>query len=209
MGAANYFLIHRNPIDIAENYTQAFLGLTLTCARCHNHPMEKWTQRDYYQFANLFARVTVKDDDRRSPRRARPRSCTRRTRGRSSIRGSAWRCRPARSTACAMAAGSREDRRAYVAAWLTSPANTQFARTIVNRVWGSLLGRGLVHPIDDLRATNPASNEELFAALTADFVEHGFDVKRLIRTIMTSATYQRSADTDETTSRTTATTRTT
>ena len=85
-----------------------------------------------------------------------------------------------------------------MAAWLTSPENTQFARTIVNRVWGSLLGRGLVHPMDDLRATNPASNEELFAALTADFVEHGFDVKRLIRTIMTSATYQRSADTDAT-----------
>jgi hypothetical protein len=85
-----------------------------------------------------------------------------------------------------------------VAKWLTSPANTQFARTIVNRVWGSLLGRGLVNPIDDLRATNPASNEELFAALTADFVEHGFDVKRLIRTTLTSATYQRSADTDET-----------
>ena len=85
-----------------------------------------------------------------------------------------------------------EDRRA-LAKWLTSPANTQFARTIVNRVWGSLLGRGLVTPIDDLRATNPASNEELFAALTADFVEHGFDVKRLIRTTLTSATYQRSA----------------
>ena len=53
MGAASYFLIHRNPIEIAENYTQAFLGLTLTCARCHNHPMEKWTQRDYYAVRQL------------------------------------------------------------------------------------------------------------------------------------------------------------
>jgi hypothetical protein len=97
-----------------------------------------------------------------------------------------------------MKGDARGDRRAYVAAWLTSPSNTQFARTIVNRVWGSLLGRGFVYPLDDLRATNPASNEELFAALAADFVEHGFDVKRLIRTAMTSATYQRSADTDDT-----------
>ena len=61
-GAANYYLIHRSPIDLAENYTQAFLGLTLTCARCHNHPMEKWTQIDYYGFTNLFARISVKED---------------------------------------------------------------------------------------------------------------------------------------------------
>ena len=61
-GAVNYFVIHRNQIDLTENYTQAFLGLTLTCARCHNHPMEKWTQRDYYAFANLFSRVSIKDD---------------------------------------------------------------------------------------------------------------------------------------------------
>jgi hypothetical protein len=198
VGAASYFLIHRNPIDIAENYTQAFLGLTLTCARCHNHPMEKWTQRDYYQFANLFARVTVKDDDRAFA-----------TKGDTALVYSAdsgeilhprlGRALPPRPLdGVAMKAGAREDRRAYVAAWLTSPSNTQFARTIVNRVWASLLGRGLVHPVDDLRATNPASNEELFTALTADFVEHGFDVKRLIRTTMNSATYQRSADTDET-----------
>jgi hypothetical protein len=198
VGAANYFLIHRNPIDIAENYTQAFLGLTLTCARCHNHPMEKWTQRDYYQFANLFARITVKDDDRASA-----------TKGDTALVYSAAEgdilhprlgvaLPPRPLDGVPMAAGSHEDRRAYAAAWLTSPDNTQFARTIVNRVWGSLLGRGLVHPVDDLRATNPASNEELLAAVTAEFVDHGFDVRRLIRTIMTSATYQRSADTDET-----------
>jgi uncharacterized protein DUF1549/uncharacterized protein DUF1553 len=198
VGAANYFLIHRNPIDIAENYTQAFLGLTLTCARCHNHPMEKWTQRDYYQFANLFARVTVKDDDRAFASKGDAALVYSADAGEILHPRLGVALPPRPLDGVAMAPGSREDRRAYVAAWLTSPENTQFARTIVNRVWGSLLGRGLVHPVDDLRATNPASNEALFAAITADFVEHGFDVRRLIRMIMTSATYQRSADTDET-----------
>jgi len=198
VGAANYFLIHRNPTDIAENFTQAFLGLTLTCARCHNHPLEKWTQRDYYQFANLFARVRVKEDDREFATKddtalvytaddgeiLHPRL------------GVALPPRPLDGVALPLE--SHDDRRAYLARWLTSPGNTQFARTIVNRVWGSLLGRGFTSPVDDLRATNPASNEELFAAVTADFVGNGFDVKRLIHQIMTSATYQRSSDTDAT-----------
>ncbi len=198
VGAANYFLIHRNPIDIAENYTQAFLGLTLTCARCHNHPLEKWTQRDYYQFANLFARVTVKDDDRAFATKSDTALVYSVDRGEILHPRLGVALPPRPLDGVAMKPDTREDRRAYVAAWLTSPSNTQFAHTIVNRVWGSLLGRGLVHPIDDLRATNPASNDELFAALTDDFVSHGFDVKRLIRTTMTSATYQRSAETDDT-----------
>ena len=91
--------------------------------------------------------------------------------------------------------GSTQDRREYVARWLTAADNTLFARAVVNRVWGNFLGRGLVNPVDDLRSTNPASNDELFAAVARDFVAHGYDVKRLIRTIMTSATYQRSSQT--------------
>ena len=160
--------------------------------------MEKWTQRDYYQFANLFARVTVKDDDRASATKSDTALVYSADSGEILHPRLGVALPPRPLDGVPMRAGAAEDRRAYVAAWITSPSNTQFARTIVNRVWGSLLGRGLVHPIDDLRATNPASNEELFAALTADFVEHGFDVKRLIRTTMTSATYQRSADTDAT-----------
>ena len=158
-GAANYFLIHRNPIDLAENYTQAFLGLTLTCARCHNHPLEKWTQRDYYQFANLFARVSVKDDDARSRPRATRRSVFSADDGEILHPRLGVALPPRPLDGVPMSADAREDRRAYVAAWLTSPSNTQFARAIVNRVWGNLFGRGLVHPMDDLRVTNPASNE--------------------------------------------------
>lgn len=193
-GAANYFLIHRSPIELAENYTQAFLGLTLTCARCHNHPMEKWTQTDYYGFANLFARVSMKEDGGSSPKGDTATIV-------SASDGDILHPRlgvpmpPRPLDGVPMTAGAREDRRVYLAKWLTSPSNTQFARTVVNRVWANLFGRGLVHPMDDLRFTNPASNEPLLDALSADFVKGGFDVKALVRTIMSSATYQRSADT--------------
>jgi hypothetical protein len=191
-GAANYYLIHRSPIDLAENYTQAFLGLTLTCARCHNHPMEKWTLIDYYGFTNLFARVSVKDvgtfagksdtatvfstpdGDVLHPRL-----------------GIALPPRPLDGTP--MPAHSTEDRREYLAKWTTSPSNTLFPRAVVSRVWANFFGRGLVSPADDLRFSNPASNEPLFQEMTAEFVKGGFDVKALIRTIMLSAAYQRSS----------------
>jgi hypothetical protein len=192
-GAANYFVIHRNPIEIAENYTQAFLGLTLTCARCHNHPMEKWTQTDYYGFANLFARVAIKEDGGAS---AKADTVTVLSAGEGDILhprlGVAMPPRPLDGRP--MPSHAREDRRAYVARWATAPENTQFARTIVNRVWANFFGRGLVHPFDDLRQTNPASNEPLLEAISVDFVKGGYDLKRLMRTIMLSATYQRSAE---------------
>jgi hypothetical protein len=191
-GAVNYFLIHRNPIDLAENYTQAFLGVTITCARCHNHPLEKWTQKDYYGYANLFARVANKVDGGAVTVYTVPAGDLNLGQGSSSPRvGKPLPPRPLDGKPLPL--DSAIDRREYLARWLTSPANPLFARTVVNRVWGNFFGRGLVHPVDDLRSTNPASNEELFAAVTQDFVAHGFDVKHLIRTVMGSATYQRSS----------------
>jgi hypothetical protein len=193
-GAVNYFLIHRNPIDLAENYTQAFLGLTITCARCHNHPLEKWTQKDYYAYANLFARVANKTDGGVSTVYSAPAGDLSLGQGSSSPRvGRPLAPRPLDGKPLPL--DSPRDRRAYLADWLTSPENPLFARTVVNRVWGNFFGRGLVDPVDDLRSTNPASNEELFAAVTRDFVAHGFDVKHLVRTIMASAAYQRSSET--------------
>jgi hypothetical protein len=193
-GATNYFVIHRSPVELSENYTQAFLGLTMTCARCHNHPMEKWTQNDYYGFANLFARVTMKEDANFG---AKGDTATVVSTAEGEIfhprSGGAMPPRPL--DGIPMASHSRQDRRVYLARWLTNPDNRQFARTLVNRVWGHFFGRGLVHPIDDLRFSNPASNEPLLAALSAECVAQGFDVKALIRTIMTSAAYQRASDT--------------
>jgi hypothetical protein len=191
-GAVNYFLIHRNPIDLAENYTQAFLGVTITCARCHNHPLEKWTQKDYYAYANLFARIGHKNDGANLAVYSTPAGDLSLGQGSSSPRiGKPLAPRPLDGRA--MPLDSTQDRRQYLAAWITAPDNPLFARTVVNRVWANFFGRGFVHPVDDLRSTNPASNEELFAAVTRDFVAHGFDLKHLVRTIMTSATYQRTS----------------
>jgi hypothetical protein len=192
-GALNYFALHKDPIDLSENATQAFLGQRLTCARCHNHPLEKWTQKQYYQLANLFSRVGMKNGDSpgdlvvyaktegniNHPRLLRP-------------------LPPAPLDGAEIPLDSPEDRRVAFAKWLVSKDNTQFARSIVNRVWGNFMGRGLVDPIDDVRATNPASNEELFAALSKDFIDNGFDIKRLAKLILNSSTYQLSSEANAT-----------
>jgi len=192
-GALNYFVLHKDVIQLAENSTQAFMGQRLTCARCHNHPLEKWTQKQYFEFANLFSRVGVKNGDDAGesiiyakasgdinyPKLSRP-------------------LPPTPLDGKSISLDSPEDRRIAFANWLTSPKNDYFARSIVNRVFGNFMGRGLVDPIDDVRATNPPSNEELFQALTKDFIDHGYDIKRLIRTVMNSTTYQLSSEANAT-----------
>ena len=193
-GALNYFVLHKDPIDLSENATLAFTGQRIMCARCHNHPLEKWTQTQYYQMANLFARIGVKNGamgdnivfakatgDVLHPKLARP-------------------LPPTPLDGQSMAVDAVGDRRSLFAAWLTSPRNNLFSRTIVNRVWANFMGRGLVDPVDDVRAANPSSNEELFSALTADFVNHGYDVQRLIRIIMNSSVYQLSSQANATNS---------
>lgn len=192
-GALNYFVLHKDPIELTENVTQAFLGERLTCARCHNHPLEKWTQKQYYQMANLFTRVGMKNGDRpgdvvvfakasgdiNHPRLLRPLAPT-----------------PLDGTA--MPLDSSEDRRAHFAEWLTSPKNRGFSRAIVNRVWANFMGRGLAHPVDDVRVSNAVSNEELMTALVNVFTGHGYDVKRLIRLIMNSNVYQLASEANAT-----------
>jgi hypothetical protein len=187
-GAANYFVLHRDPIDLTETTTQAFLGMSLTCARCHNHPMEKWTQNQYYAMANLFARVSRKNGDAGDvvifPATTgdihHPRT------------GRVLPPQPLDGEPIPLDAPG--DRRQRLAAWLTARGNPYFARAIVNRVWRQFMGRGLVEAEDDLRLTNPPSNEELLAALSEAFVRRGFDLKWLIRSIMNSETYQRSSE---------------
>lgn len=195
-GAVNYYVIHPDPLELMENYTQAFLGLTLTCARCHNHPMQKWTQNDYYGYANLFARVSVKDDIGSGKNDARTVYSTPTGDVLHPRTGAVLPPRPL--DAKPLSDDAKIERREYLAEWVTSPENALFARAIVNRVWANFLGRGLVHPVDDLRATNPTSNEELMTALTKQFVESDYDMKALITLIMNSATYQQSSITNET-----------
>jgi hypothetical protein len=188
VGAANYFVLHKDVTELTESTSVTFLGMSITCCRCHNHPLEKWTQDQYWSMANLFSRVALKSGERGGeivvqglpqgdvphPRRNIPMLPT-------PLDGKPLR------------ADSPLDRRQYFADWLTAPENPYFARALVNRVWRNFLGRGLVEAEDDLRQTNPPTNEELFRALAKDFVEHKYDVKYLIRTILNSAAYQRSA----------------
>jgi hypothetical protein len=188
-GAANFYVLHEEPLDLAETSSVAFLGMSINCARCHNHPMEKWTNAQYYAMANLFARVRTKnapgegerivfsstDGDLIQPSTGKPQP-------------------PCPLDSQPMASDDPRDRRAVLADWLTSPENPYFARAIVNRVWANFLGVGLVEAVDDLRLTNPASNQTLHLALARYLVEHHFDLKALMRLILQSATYQRSSE---------------
>ncbi len=187
-GAANYFVIHKDVTDLTESTSVTFLGMSITCCRCHNHPLEKWTQDQYWGFANLFSRVALKNGERGGEItvQALPFGDVPHLR-----RGVPMPPTPLDGKPLAL--DSTADRRQYLADWLTAPDNPYFAKAIVNRVWRNYLGRGLVEAEDDLRQTNPPTNEELLDALVEDFIAHKYDVKHLMRTIMNSATYQRSS----------------
>jgi hypothetical protein len=178
-------VLHKNPIEVTENVAMTFMGFSITCARCHNHPLEKWTQKDYYQMANLFSRVAAKNGSDRGDIIVYPARTGEINHPRLNV---PLEPRPLDATALPIDSGV--DRRQFFADWLVSPENPFFARALVNRVWKNFMGRGLVEAVDDIRDANPPSNPALFAALTRDFTSHRFDVKHLIRTIMNSSTYQ-------------------
>jgi hypothetical protein len=186
-GGGNYFVLHKDVSELAEATAVTFLGMSIGCAKCHNHPLEKWTQDQYWAFANLFSRVGLKNGDRAGEVLIQPR-----------LDGEAFHLRkgvPMPATpldGVPLPPDSAEDRRAYFAKWLTAPDNPYFARAIVNRVWKNYMGRGLVEAEDDLRVSNPPSNAELLDALAADLIKHRYDLKHLMRTILNSAAYQRS-----------------
>ena len=187
-GAANYFVLHRDVTDLTESTAVTFLGMSVTCCRCHNHPLEKWTQDQYWGLANLFARVGLKNGERPGEVsvQSRPDGDVPHPRRGVPMPPTPLDYKP-------LAADSSLDRRRYFADWLTSPDNPYFAKALVNRVWRNFMGRGLVEAEDDLRQTNPPTNAELFDALAKDFIAHKYDIKHLIRTVMRSATYQRSS----------------
>jgi Protein of unknown function (DUF1553)/Protein of unknown function (DUF1549) len=189
-GPANYYRVASSPDDLAETTAQVFMGVRLQCARCHHHPFEAYGQDDYYSLAAFFARVRTKRSDEfglfggdqviyvsqqgdvyqpRTGKKMEPRPLGDKT------------------------VDDPVDRRRALAKWLTSQSPRWLARNVVNRYWGYLLGRGLVNPIDDLRETNPPSNPELLDALADVFIASGYDLKALLRQILTSRVYQLSA----------------
>lgn len=188
-GPANYYQLANNPLDWSETTTQLFLGVRLQCARCHHHPFEKWSQDDYYGMAAFFARLGTKGSQEFG------------LFGRETVvyvKPTGELSQPKRGTAKphpldGAVMDDPIDRRRKLAEWITQPENPFFARNMVNRFWGYLMGHGLVEPLDDMRATNPACNPELLDALAKDFVEHKFDLKHLLKTIVSSRAYQLSS----------------
>ncbi len=194
-GATNFFAVHQEPETMAENVSQAFMGLSINCAKCHNHPLEKWTNDQYYAFANLFARVRAKGwgGDTRSGDGKRTLYTVA---SGELLQPKSGRPQPAAPLdAPALPDSEGVDRREALAEWLTSPKNPYFTRAIVNRVWAGFFGLGIVNSVDDLRASNPATNEALMEALSRFLVEQRYDLKALMRLILQSATYQRSSET--------------
>lgn len=188
-GAATLFRDRRTPDEIMPVVSQLFLGIRMECAKCHHHPFEVWGQDDFYGLAAYFARIARKGQGISPPISGGEETVFVADTGSVShpITGQVMEPRPLFGKARAIEPG--EDPRAALADWLTSPDNPYFARVAVNRVWAELMGRGLVDPVDDMRATNPPSNPALLEALADDFREQGFDQKKLIRRIMTSHVY--------------------
>lgn len=176
-------ITHENRV---EDTAQAFLGLRVSCANCHNHPFEKVSQTDYWRFAAFFARlksVTYGNvdelglDEKGEVKHPRTEQVL----------------TPQAFGGAEFAYVNGEDPRQKLADWLTAPDNPYFARAICNRIWGHFMGVGLVEPVDDMRATNPPSNPELLDALARDFVAHKFDLKHLMKTVLKSRVYSLSS----------------
>lgn len=186
-GATAYYFTDTKPADLAETTSQLFLGVRLQCARCHHHPYEVWSQEDYYGLASFFTRLELKDN--KDNARFGGAKLLRPVRGVQKDRRIAMNVPPSLFGQTA-ATEDVDDVRVQLADWIASPDNPFFTRSFVNRYWSYLMGRGLVEPVDDFRATNPPSHPELLEALNSDFVKHGLDTKHLIRTICNSRVYQ-------------------
>jgi hypothetical protein len=186
-GPANYYRVHKDASMLAEATAQLFLGVRIECAKCHHHPFEKYSQDDYYGLAAFFARTGTKGSEefglfgREQAVIVRDSGEVRHPRTGQVVPPKLLDGPPADHPL---------DRRIPLAQWLTSPENPAFARSVVNRYVGYLLGRGLVEPVDDLRSTNPPTNPPLLDALARHFVEHHYDLKQLLRLILTSRLYQ-------------------
>lgn len=185
---ANFFRSAADTNDCAEATAQLFLAARIQCAKCHNHPFDRWSQDQYYSLGAFFARVERKSTSQDgelivfvgpSGEMTQPR--TKKV------------VQPSLPESGALEFGASADRRAVLADWLARAGNRHFAKVGANRIWGWLFGRGIVEPVDDMRDSNPPSNAELLSALADEFVRSGFDQKQLVRMILRSHTYQRTS----------------
>lgn len=204
---ASYYKVIRDPATLMENTTHLFLAVRFNCNKCHDHPFERWTQDQYYNLAAYFAQIGRKEDPAFQGQRI----------GGSAVEGAT----PLVEVVFDRGNGEinhaltgqvspptfpfeHEDtlepsapRLEQLAQWMTSSSNQYFASSYVNRLWGYMFGSGIIEPIDDIRAGNPPTNPELLSAMTNDFIESGFDVQHIIKTILKSRTYQHAVNTNE------------
>lgn len=198
--AGSYYKILREPEATMENTTHLFLATRFNCNKCHDHPFERWTQDQYYQLSAFFARVGLKKDPASEDKEikgtavesAKPLYEVVFTKPEGEIKHlrTGEIASPEFPFECEHESGDNATRRELLAAWITSPENHYFARSYANRIWAYLTGRGLIEPIDDIRAGNPPSNPELLDWLTEQFIASGFDTQNLVRLICHSRTYQ-------------------
>jgi hypothetical protein len=189
---ANFYRVTRDAKPTMEKTTQVFLGVRMVCAQCHDHPFERWTQNQYYEMAAFFSPVGLRPgyevgeeivfDQRQDFDMKHPKD---------------GRVVPAKFIVGGSTPPQDATRRLAYAEWLTSKDNPFFAKSTVNRVWSYFFGKGIIDPVDDIRASNPPTNPALLDALAKDFVEHGFDLRHLMRTIANSRAYQTSVATNE------------
>ncbi len=188
-GAVTMFRNRRTPDELTTQVSQLFLGIRLECAKCHHHPFEVYGQEDFYSFAAYFARIGRKGVGISAPISGSEEFVFVSPKGevRHPLTNEVLPPKPLYGSAPEVVEGS--DPREALATWITDDSNPYFARTIANRVWADMMGRGLVEPVDDLRGTNPPSNPELLDALADDIRSHKYDLKQLIRRIASSYVY--------------------
>jgi len=182
---ANYYQVTTDTLKVAENTAQAFMGMRIQCAQCHNHPFDRWTMNDYYSFANFFPQIGRKQGED-------PREYVVFDRSEGDVRHlvTGKPLPPKFLGAQQPEIKKGESRREVLAKWLASPENPWFAKNLANIVWAHFLGKGIIDPVDDVRISNPASNPELLDTLGAKFTEYGYDFRKLVRDICNSRTYQ-------------------
>ena len=193
--AANYFRAIRKPQELAEATAQVFLGRRLQCAQCHNHPFDRWTQGDYYDWASAFAKIDYKllkniRRDGLDKHEFNGEQVVYMKSNGSVKNPKTGKAAPARFLSAGQPVPGGDDPLREMAKWMTAPDNPFFARAQANRIWFHLMGRGLVNPIDDFRPTNPATHPVLLDLLATEFIASGYDLRHMIRLITSSATYQ-------------------
>ena len=183
----NYYQLETDILKVTENVAQVFMGMRVQCAQCHNHPFDRWTQDDYYGFAAFFTQIGRKTGDD-------PRELVVFNSGGGEVnhpvRGRPMPAKFLGATAPADVAG--KDRRMVLANWLASPENPYFAKNLANIVWAHFFGVGIIDQVDDVRISNPASNQELLDEVGKKFTSYKYDFKKLVKDICTSQAYQRS-----------------